>query len=259
MPELGRAALVAALGLILYAALAGGYAALRGRRRLLESARNAFLPRSRPPRSPPPSSSAVLAGRTSPSTTSRHSSRDLPARYTFTAFWSGQAGSLLLWLLVLTDAGSVAVAAQPPARPRRAAVDGADPGRRRDLLRASARVRREPVRDPARGGRRARAQPEPAEPLHDDSPAAALPRLRRADDSLRLRHGRARLPPGRRALDRRHAPLDARAPGRSSASASSWAPSGPTRRWAGAAGTRGTRSRTPRSCPGSSRRRSCTR
>ena len=42
MPLLGRAALLVALGLVLYATVAGAYAALRGRRRLLESARNAF-------------------------------------------------------------------------------------------------------------------------------------------------------------------------------------------------------------------------
>ena len=42
MPELGRAALVAAFGLILYAALVGAYAAWKGRRRLLDSATNAL-------------------------------------------------------------------------------------------------------------------------------------------------------------------------------------------------------------------------
>jgi len=31
-----------------------------------------------------------------------HSSRKLPLAYTLAAFWSGQSGSLLLWLLVLT-------------------------------------------------------------------------------------------------------------------------------------------------------------
>ncbi|HEX2044393.1 MAG TPA: hypothetical protein VHF23_02060, partial [Gaiellaceae bacterium] len=43
MPELGRAALVAALGLCLYAALAGAYAAVTGRRRLSDSAANALV------------------------------------------------------------------------------------------------------------------------------------------------------------------------------------------------------------------------
>ena len=43
MPLLGRAALILALGLVVYAAAAGGLAAFRGRRRLLESARNAYF------------------------------------------------------------------------------------------------------------------------------------------------------------------------------------------------------------------------
>ena len=43
MPLLGRAALIVALGLLVYAAVAGSVAAYRGRRRLLESARNALV------------------------------------------------------------------------------------------------------------------------------------------------------------------------------------------------------------------------
>jgi cytochrome c-type biogenesis protein CcmF len=38
-----------------------------------------------------------------------HSSRDLPGQYAFTAFWGGQEGSLLLWVLVLTGMGAAAV------------------------------------------------------------------------------------------------------------------------------------------------------
>src|SRR5205823_5036835 len=38
-----------------------------------------------------------------------HSSRKLPFPYSFTAFWGGQEGSLLLWLTVLTGLGSIAV------------------------------------------------------------------------------------------------------------------------------------------------------
>jgi len=41
---------------------------------------------------------------------SRSTSRELPLGYTLASFWSGQAGSLLLWFLVLTGAGSAAVA-----------------------------------------------------------------------------------------------------------------------------------------------------
>ena len=38
-----------------------------------------------------------------------HTSRELPTGYTISAFWGGQEGSLLLWLLVLTGYGAAAV------------------------------------------------------------------------------------------------------------------------------------------------------
>ncbi|MGB2954320.1 MAG: cytochrome c biogenesis protein CcsA [Gaiellaceae bacterium] len=111
MPELGRAALIAVLGLTGYAAVAGSYAAYTRRRRLLESARNAFL--------------AAFAGALvaalvllkafqahdfSLKYVADHSSRRLPFPYIYSAFWGGQAGSLLLWLTVLLGLGSAAVA-----------------------------------------------------------------------------------------------------------------------------------------------------
>ena len=43
MPGLGRAALALALVLLLYALVAGAYAAWKGRRRLLESAQSALI------------------------------------------------------------------------------------------------------------------------------------------------------------------------------------------------------------------------
>src|SRR6266581_7670041 len=39
-----------------------------------------------------------------------HTGRDLPTMYALSAFWGGQEGSLLLWLLVLTGYGALAVA-----------------------------------------------------------------------------------------------------------------------------------------------------
>jgi cytochrome c-type biogenesis protein CcmF len=111
VPELGRAALVAALGLILYAALAGGFAALRGRRRLLESAANALLAAFAATGVASLVLFAALAGRDfSFEYVASGTSRELPLGYTLAAFWSGQAGSLLLWLLVLTGSASAAVA-----------------------------------------------------------------------------------------------------------------------------------------------------
>jgi cytochrome c-type biogenesis protein CcmF len=111
MPELGRAALVAALGLILFAALAGSYAAFRGRRRLLESAANALLAAFAATGVASLVLLSALATRDfSNEYVAQGTSRELPLGYTLAAFWSGQAGSLLLWLLVLTGAGSAAVA-----------------------------------------------------------------------------------------------------------------------------------------------------
>ena len=111
MPELGRAALVVAFGLVVYAALVGGYASYRGRRRLLESATNALFAAF---------GSVLVAALVLLAALGRHdfsfayvashTSRELPLGYTLSSFWSGQEGSLLLWLLVLTGIGSAAIA-----------------------------------------------------------------------------------------------------------------------------------------------------
>src|SRR3712207_3398373 len=103
MPELGRAALVICLGLEAYALTVGAYAAWRGRRRLAESARNALLGAF---------GVAVVAAAVlvtallqrdfSFSYVAERTSLALPDRYALSAFWSGQEGSLLLWLVVLT-------------------------------------------------------------------------------------------------------------------------------------------------------------
>lgn len=110
MPGLGRAALVVALGLVLYAALAGAYGAARGKRRVVDSATNALVAAFMAAAA----AAAVLLGAfltddLSLTYVAEHSSRALPRGYAFTAFWSGQEGSLLLWLLVLTGMGSAAV------------------------------------------------------------------------------------------------------------------------------------------------------
>ena len=111
MPELGRAALVVVFGLLVYAALAGGYAALRGRRRLLESARNAlFASFAATAVAALVLLAALVRHDFSLTYVAGHTSAELPLRYTVAAFWGGQEGSLLLWLLVLTGMGSAAVA-----------------------------------------------------------------------------------------------------------------------------------------------------
>jgi cytochrome c-type biogenesis protein CcmF len=110
MPELGRAALVATLGLVLYALVAGAFAAWTRRRRLAASAQNALLGAF----ATTAVASAVLVAALvrhdfSFVYVAQHTSRELPTGYTISAFWGGQEGSLLLWLLVLTGYGAAAV------------------------------------------------------------------------------------------------------------------------------------------------------
>jgi cytochrome c-type biogenesis protein CcmF len=110
MPDLGRAALIVCLGLAVYAVVAGAFAAWTRRRRLAESAENAIL-----------ASflaalvasgvllSALLRHDFSFVYVWRHTSLELPRPYTVSAFWGGQEGSLLLWLLVLTGFSAAGV------------------------------------------------------------------------------------------------------------------------------------------------------
>src|SRR3990172_4339660 len=109
MPELGRAALVVPLGLSVYALVAGAAAAHLGRRRLAQSAQNALMAAF----VTTAVASAVLLGallRNDFSFTyvARTTSEALPTPYTISAFWGGQEGSLLLWLLILTGFGAAA-------------------------------------------------------------------------------------------------------------------------------------------------------
>jgi cytochrome c-type biogenesis protein CcmF len=110
MPELGRAALIVCLGLALYAVIAGAIAARQRRQRLAESAQNAVVA----------SFAAALVGSAVLFTAlvqndfsfvyvADHTSRELPLGYTISAFWGGQEGSLLLWLLILTGFSTIAV------------------------------------------------------------------------------------------------------------------------------------------------------
>jgi cytochrome c-type biogenesis protein CcmF len=110
MADLGRAALVTSLLLLVYALVVGSFAAWKGRRRLAESAQNALLG----------SFAATLVASVVLLTAlarhdfsfqyvADHTSRELPLGYTLTAFWGGQEGSLLLWLLVLCGYSAAAV------------------------------------------------------------------------------------------------------------------------------------------------------
>jgi len=110
MAELGRAALVVTLGLTVYALVAGAAAAYLGRRRLAISAQNALVAAFG---STLVASGVLLAAllRSDFSFTyvAQTTSEALPTAYTISAFWGGQEGSLLLWLLVLTGFGAAAV------------------------------------------------------------------------------------------------------------------------------------------------------
>jgi cytochrome c-type biogenesis protein CcmF len=110
MADLGRAALVVSLGLCVYALVAGGAAARTNRRRLADSARNALFAAF----GSTAIASAVLAVALvrhdfSFAYVAAHTNRTLPTSYALSAFWGGQEGSLLLWLLVLTGYGALAV------------------------------------------------------------------------------------------------------------------------------------------------------
>src|SRR6266511_2891730 len=111
MPDLGRAAVVICLGLALYGLAAGAYAALRRKRRLARSAQNALLAAF----AASAAASAVLLAALLRKDFSfvyvaRHTSLELPKAYTISAFWGGQEGSLLLWLLILTGFSALAIA-----------------------------------------------------------------------------------------------------------------------------------------------------
>src|SRR3954453_15383221 len=207
MSALGRAALLLSLGLVAYALVAGSYAAWKRRRRLALSAQNALLAAF--------GTTLVAAivlwvalarDNFSFAYVSEHTSRALPFGYKLAAFWGGQEGSLLLWLLILTGYAALAVwlnrrtkdlvawtvpviagvasffafmlcfvsspFATPPPPPA-----GAAPTR------------------PRGGGRH---NPPPQKPVRPRPPAASLSRLRRPDDSVRVRDGGAAVAPHRR-------------------------------------------------------------
>jgi cytochrome c-type biogenesis protein CcmF len=111
MADLGRAALVVSFGLALYALVAGAIAAHQNRRRLAASARNALLACFGSTLvAAIVLATALVRHDFSFSYVAAHTNRTLSPVYSLSAFWGGQEGSLLLWLLVLTGYGALAVA-----------------------------------------------------------------------------------------------------------------------------------------------------
>jgi cytochrome c-type biogenesis protein CcmF len=108
--SLGRAALLLSFGLVVYAVVAGSIAAWRRRRRLALSAQNALIAAFGTTLVAAVVLVVALARRDlSFVYVAQHTSRSLPLGYALSAFWGGQEGSLLLWLLVLTGYSSLAV------------------------------------------------------------------------------------------------------------------------------------------------------
>src|SRR5882672_10649401 len=102
MALLGNGALALALGLYVYAALAGSWGAARNSQRLQRSARHALL--AALPAIATAAGVLVVAFLRydfSLVYVAEHSSRSLPLAYRVSALWGGQEGSLLLWLLIL--------------------------------------------------------------------------------------------------------------------------------------------------------------
>src|SRR5438034_3558194 len=110
MADLGRAALFVSLGLALYATVVGAWAGGTRRRRLSASAGNAMLAALG---SPAVASAVLLSALVRHDFSfvyvAQHTSTELPTGYSISAFWGGQEGSLLLWLLVLSGYAAAAV------------------------------------------------------------------------------------------------------------------------------------------------------
>jgi cytochrome c-type biogenesis protein CcmF len=110
MAALGRAALLLSFGLVVYALVAGSFAAWKRRRRLALSAQNALLAAF---------GTTLVAAGVLWAALARHDfsfvyvadhiSRELPLGYRLSAFWGGQEGSLLLWLVILMGYAALAV------------------------------------------------------------------------------------------------------------------------------------------------------
>ena len=111
MADLGRAALVVSLGLLVYALVVGAIAAVTNRRRLAVSARNAlFCSFGSTAIASTVLAVALIRHDFSFAYVAAHTNRTLSTPYALSAFWGGQEGSLLLWLFVLTGYGALAVA-----------------------------------------------------------------------------------------------------------------------------------------------------
>ena len=110
MTTLGRVALYLVFALTVYAAVAGVLAGRRGDRRLMRSSRNAFTAAFGATLVAVVAVEyALVTHDFSLAVVAEHTSRRLPAGYTLSSLWASEAGSLLLWLAVLTGASALAL------------------------------------------------------------------------------------------------------------------------------------------------------
>jgi cytochrome c-type biogenesis protein CcmF len=110
MADLGRAALLVTFGLVVYALVAGSFAAWKRRRRLALSAQNALFAAFLTTVVASAVLFTALARRDLTfNYVAEHTSKSLPLGYALSAFWGGQEGSLLLWLLILSGYSALAV------------------------------------------------------------------------------------------------------------------------------------------------------
>jgi cytochrome c-type biogenesis protein CcmF len=110
MTTLGSVALYLVFGLTAYAAVAGVLAGRRGDRRLMRSSRNAFWAALAATLVAVVAVEYALATHDfSLSVVADHTSRRLPTGYTLSSLWASEAGSLLLWLAILTGASALAL------------------------------------------------------------------------------------------------------------------------------------------------------
>ena len=110
MADLGRAALLVTFGLVVYALVAGSFAAWKRRRRLALSAQNALFAAFATTAVAAVVLVVALARRDFTfQYVAAHTSKSLPLGYALSAFWGGQEGSLLLWLLILSGYSALAV------------------------------------------------------------------------------------------------------------------------------------------------------
>ena len=261
MTTLGRVALYLVFALTVYAAVAGVLAGRRGDRRLMRSSRNAFTAALGATLVAVVAVEyALLTHDFSLAVVAEHTSRRLPTGYTLTSLWASEAGSLLLWLTVLTGASALALR-QNRTRNRElmpwvAAVLGAIAAFFSGLAAfVSSPFAHVAGAVPADGGG---LDPSLQNPYMVAHPPMLY--LGYVTMSIPFAFAMAALITGR--TDARWLVSVRRgrsSAGRRSARGCCSVRTGPTSRSAGAATGPGIRSRTPRSCRGSRRPRSCTR